>query len=50
MTDTTKWNPELYLKFGAERTRPALDLALRGRTLVEAGGPSLPSRRADGRS
>lgn len=40
MTDTTKWNPELYLKFGAERTRPALDLALRGRTLIDAGGPS----------
>ena len=30
------WNPELYLKFGTERTRPALDLALRARTLLEA--------------
>ncbi len=30
------WNPELYLKFGEERTRPALDLALRARTLCRA--------------
>lgn len=30
------WNPALYLKFGAERTRPALDLALRARALLAA--------------
>lgn len=30
------WDPELYLKFGEQRTRPALDLALRSRVLVEA--------------
>lgn len=37
------WNPELYLKFGPERTRPALDLALRALALRERtlmGGPS----------
>lgn len=26
---TTSWNPDLYLKFAAERTRPAADLAAR---------------------
>jgi len=36
------WDPRLYLKFGAERTRPALDLATRARAVLEgaaaAGG------------
>ncbi len=40
------WNPELYLKFGAERTRPALDLALRARTLVEAAATARPTAAA----
>jgi trans-aconitate 2-methyltransferase len=31
------WNPELYLKFFEQRTRPALDLALRARSLLEEG-------------
>ena len=31
------WNPELYLKFSEQRTRPALDLALRARSLLEEG-------------
>ena len=31
-----EWNPGLYMKFGAERTRPALDLVLRTKTLSEA--------------
>lgn len=34
------WNPELYLRFGAERTRPALDLALRAHTLLGGAVPS----------
>ena len=29
------WNPELYLKFSEQRTRPAIDLALRARTLLD---------------
>ncbi|HCM26203.1 MAG: hypothetical protein A2Z99_02535 [Treponema sp. GWB1_62_6] len=30
------WDPDLYLKFGAERSRPALDLAQRARILLSA--------------
>jgi trans-aconitate 2-methyltransferase len=30
-----EWDPRLYLKFGAERSRPALDLAMRAKTLLE---------------
>ena len=30
------WNPDLYLKFGEQRTRPAIDLALRARALLDA--------------
>ena len=41
------WNPELYLRFAAERTRPALDLAMRARTLLEAGGSAAPPRILD---
>jgi len=36
------WNPELYLKFGEQRSRPALDLAMRARSLLEAGAASPP--------
>lgn len=31
-----RWDPELYLKFQAERTRPAWDLSLRAKSLLEA--------------
>ena len=37
------WNPELYLKFGERRSRPALDLALRARSILEGNGGSPPS-------
>lgn len=37
------WNPELYLKFGEQRSRPALDLALRARSILEGNGGSPPS-------
>jgi trans-aconitate 2-methyltransferase len=36
------WNPELYLRFGEERTRPAHDLAARARELLGDAADSRP--------
>ena len=36
------WDPQLYMKFGEHRSRPALDLAMRARSLLEGGAASPP--------
>jgi trans-aconitate 2-methyltransferase len=37
---STNWNPELYLRFNEQRTRPAIDLAARAASLL--AGPAAP--------
>jgi trans-aconitate 2-methyltransferase len=40
------WDPGLYLKFGEQRSRPALDLALRARSLLGLPTEGAPEGRA----